>query len=268
MKKRISKIILLALTFAVAVSAFSITAFAENALSVYIYDGASLLTEEQYNELNTKAAEISHRYRCAVHIVTTDDPEVNESNIQQYAEDMYLYNSIFGYGSGRDGFMLMIDRYNRCYWLQAYGEYANFALTDYGKEQMSSQFTDNFGSDDWYGGLADYISYAETVLSAAESGKPVDIYRKEKKDMGAGAYGISAVIGAIASWIVCGKFKREMHTAVHSSEADRYMDNINSEIYFRDDNFVFAAHAKEKLESSGQGTTVNSRGFSGKGGKF
>ena len=265
MKNRISKIILIVIIFAVTVSAFSFTVFAENALSVYIYDGATLLTEEQYDELNTKATEISHRYRCAVHIVTTDDSEVDESNIQQYAEDMYLYNSIFGYGSGRDGFMLMLDRYNRCYWLLAYGEFGNFALTDYGKEQRSSQFTDNFGSDDWYGGFADYLSYAETVLSAAESGKPVDIYKKEKKDMGVG---ISAIIGAIASWIVCGKFKREMRTAVYSSEADRYMDNINSEIYYRDDKFVFAAHSKEKLESSGEGTTVNSRGFSGKGGKF
>ena len=211
----------------------------------------------------------SEKYGCAVHFVVTDDPSVNYDNIQLYSEDMYLESPALGYGEGKDGVMLVLCTADRCYWLLAYGEKGNYAFTDYAKDWMSEHFVDEFGDDDWYGGFKDYITDCDYILGEAAKGTPVDI----DNDIGVEAYGFALVAGLIIALIVCSVFKSQMKTANIATRATDYLDKANVDILFRNQLFRYSTVTRTKIEtdnssSSGGGTTVNSRGFSGKGGKF
>jgi len=97
--------------------------------SPYGYDRAGLLTPDQYEELNEMAARISEEYSCGVYFVLTDDPQVSADTIQEYAQEMYLQTDEMGYGQDKDGVLLVLGTYQRCYWLLAYGSVGNYAMT-------------------------------------------------------------------------------------------------------------------------------------------
>jgi len=269
MKNKLFRLISLSVVLALAVSIFAAGVNAETAQRQYVYDPVYLLTDSEYAELNAMAAETSEKYGCAVHFVVTDDPAVNYDNIQIYSEDMYLESPALGYGEGKDGVMLVLGTADRCYWLLAYGEKGNYAFTDYAKDWMSEHFVDEFSDDAWYGGFKDYITDCDYILGEAAKGTPVDI----DNDIGVEAYGFALVAGLIVAFIVCSVFKSQMKTANIATRATDYLDKANVDILFRNQLFRYSTVTRTKIEtdnssSSGGGTTVNSRGFSGKGGKF
>lgn len=268
MKKNILRVSALTLIIILLMAVSGAGAFAAQQ---YVYDPVYLLNDEEFSELNDKAARISETYGCGVHFVITDDPQVNSDTIQEYSEDMYLESPALGYGESKDGFLLVLGTYDRCYWLLAYGPYGNYALTDYGKDWMSENFLGYFGVDDWYGGFDQYLTDCEYVLQSAAEGTPVDVYYD---DMGAAeAYPAGGLIGLVTAFITCRIFKRQMSNVGRASRAEDYLDVANVEILHRSDRFVRRdvvrrKRESEKKEGSRGGTTVNSRGFSGKGGKF
>jgi len=266
---------LFALTIAVLLTAnfAGLKTFAVNEHGQYIFDDAGMLTAEEFENLNSYAKQISEYYECGVHILTTDSEEADEYNIQMFAEDEYLRYTDYGWGEDKDGFLLVLGTYDRSYWLLAYGPWGNYALTDYAKDEMANQFLDNFRNDDWAGGFNDYLSYANYVLDCASQGQPVDVYYdREETDVGVEAYAFAAVIGLIAALITCSRYKKQMRTAVIATKADAYVDVGDINMRVRKDIFRYETEDRERIEEDNDknrgGTTVNSRGFSGKGGKY
>ena len=276
MKNRIFRLSALSIVFSLIITIFSTAVCAQSNYVPYVYDPAYLLDDAQYMELNQLAAETSEKHGCAVHFVITDDPAVNLYNIQQYSEDLYLATPALGYGEGKDGVMLVLGTYDRCYWLLAYGEKGNFAFTDYCKDWMSERFLDNFGNDDWYGGFEQYILDCDYALEQAATGKPVDVYY-EAEDIGAEGYALAFVVGLLVALITCTIFKSQMKTANISTRAAGYVLRDGITFTRKDQRFTHSTVTRTRIEensnsssggSSRGGTTVNSRGFSGKGGKF
>jgi len=266
---------LFALTIAVLLTAnfAGLKTFAVNQHGQYIFDDAGMLTADEFESLNSYAKQISEYYECGVHILTTDSEEADEYNIQMFAEDEYLRYTDYGWGEDKDGFLLVLGTYDRSYWLLAYGPWGNYALTDYAKDEMANQFLDNFRNDDWAGGFNDYLSYANYVLDCASQGQPVDVYYdREETDVGVEAYAFAAVIGLIAALITCSRYKKQMRTAVIATKADAYVDVGDINMRVRKDIFRYETEDRERIEEDNDknrgGTTVNSRGFSGKGGKY
>lgn len=245
----------------------------ELALS-YGYDSAGLLSADQYEELNAKAAQITQTYGCGVHFVLTDDPQVDADTVQEYAEQMYLQTDAMGYGPEKDGVLLVLGTYHRCYWLLAYGSAGNYAMTDYAKEWMCENFLDEFAQNDWYGGISQYLEDCEYVLSQAAAGTPVDVYYDE--DMGVEAYGFAFPVGLVAAWIVGHILKSQMKTANRSYQASHFVGAKGPEFTLRNEQFLHRTVTRKKRQeekrsggdSNRGGTTVNSKGFSGKGGSF
>ncbi len=273
--KFFGKLFALALTLVLVANFASVKGFAINDYGQYIFDDAGMLTDAEFNSLNDYARQISEYYQCGVHIITTNDESVDEYTIQQYSEDTYLQYIDFGWGEDKDGFMLVMSTYDRSYWLLAYGPWGNYALTDYGKDEMANQFLDNFRNNDWYGGFNDYLSYANYVLDCASNGQPVDVYYDvEETDIGAEAYGVAAVFGMIIAAFMCSSYKKQMRTAVLATGAAEYIADGGIDMRVRRDSFKFVTRSEARIapdndnNRSRGGTTVNSRGFSGKGGKY
>ena len=249
----------------------------------YIYDEAGILTSSERGVLESRAAEVSEEYDCAVYIVTVwDYREYGSGTVRSVAESIFEENG-FGLGAEGSGAMLLMSMEDRDYALIAHG-YGNIAFTDYGKDRLSDEFLDDFRRDDWYQGFADYISYAGTMLEQARNGEPLDVgstggggpHRGGLRDR-LGVFGsiiVIVAIPALIALIVCTVLKRNMKSVRKAEKADFFAVPGSMELYASEDRFTHITQTRVKVESDsdhhggGGGTSVNSRGFSGKSGKF
>lgn len=248
----------------------------------YVYDEAGILASSERAALESRAEEISEAYDCAVYIVTVwDHREYGSGDVRAVAESIYTDND-FGLGTEGSGVMLLLSMEDRDYALIAHG-YGNTAFTDYGKERLEEEFLDDFRRDDWYGGLADYISYSGTMLQQARSGEPLDVNGAYHRSFFGGlrdrlgAFGliiVIVVIPALIALIVCTILKRNMKSVKKAEKADFFAVPGSMRLQISEDRFTHITQTRVKVESDsdhhggGGGTSVNSRGFSGRSGKF
>lgn len=237
----------------------------------FVTDAAEILTDEEWLALDDRAEEISEQYECGVYIIVVDDftrCPGGDKNIRTAAKTMYQDYTL-GYGEEQSGELLVLSMAERDYWLLAYG-YGNTAFTDYGKDQLSKIFLDDFGRDDWYGGLSDYLEKSASMLKSARAGKSLDV-DSNPLILFAGI-GISLLLGCGLALLLCWFLKeRLMKSVAVKTEADSYLAAGSVEITNRQDLFTHTTQTRTKIEkdSGGSGgTTVDSDGFSGKGGKF
>lgn len=236
----------------------------------FVTDAAGLLTDQQWAELEEQAKNISQRYQCGVYIILLDDftEYTHDDTIYEAAKTIYKAYDL-GYGTERSGELLMLSMAERDYTLIAYG-YGNTAFTDYGKDKLADAFLDDFGDDDWYSGLSDYLEKSESMLRAARGGKPVDVDSNPLIVIVGTA--IALVVGCGLAMLLCWKLEQvQMRSVAAKTEADAYLRAGSLEITNRQDLFTHTTRVRTKIESSsggGGGTSVGSSGFSGKSGKF
>ena len=233
----------------------------------FVYDESDVLTADEERLLEDYASEISTQYGCGIYIVTVRDYWEYGGSVRDAAENIFLDNG-FGLGSEADGVMLLLSMAERDYALIAHGSLGNRAFTDYGKDLLSGEFLDDFRYDDWFDGFEDYIAVSADFLQAESEGTPVD------RGGSGGSGGISGVffllIPAAVAGVSCGAMAASMKTARVKRNADDYILRKGIRITGRHDRFVNRTVVRQKIEnqSSSGGTRVNSRGFSGKSGKF
>lgn len=232
----------------------------------FVFDEADLLAAEEERGLEDLAGSISYNYGCGVYIVTVWDYGVHGSNVREAAENFFLNNGL-GLGSEANGVLLMLSMAERDYALIAHGSIGNGAFTDYGKDVLSDAFLDDFGDNEWYSGFYDYGSYSAEFLEAFQQGTPVDVGQDEGDDVVLALVMILLIPAAIAG-IACGIMASSMKTARQKTQADDYRQGV--QLTGRHDMFLTRTVVRQKIESSSSsgGTSVGSRGFSGKSGKF
>ena len=98
-------------------------------------------------------------------------------------------------------------------------------------------------------------------------------YDTADTDIGPEAYGVAAIIGMIVAAITCSSYKKQMRTAVAATKADAYVVAGDIDMRVNKDIFRYDTVDRKRINNddnnrSRGGTTVNSRGFSGKGGKY
>ncbi len=274
-KRRIICLFLTALLFLMLCTAAS-AADAGDQLG-YVTDAAGYLSESETAELEELARQISEKHSCGVYIVVLNDYEEYSRHIETCAEELYQYFHM-GWGEDHDGVLLIMSMKQREYDIAAYGDFGNYAFTDYGKEYLSQSFLDNFRRDDWYGGFRDYLNTAENMLASAREGEPLDLVIEEREpvEMSSAAKLLFAVLpSSAAAFLVCGRDKRKMKTAVSKRTAEEYVIPGSVHLYLERDQFINRTRTVQIIQEherssghSGGGTTVNSAGFSHHSGKF
>ena len=236
-----------------------------------VVDAAGLLTPEQLDGLNARAEALSAQYGCEVIAVTVGT--LGGSTVGSFAESVYLDYG-YGYGPDKSGVMLLLSMEDRDYDILAYG-YGNTAFTDYGKDQLEDRFLPALGRDDWYGGLSAYIDACGDYLEAAAQGRPIDIAAVQA-DPGAVLIRdilLALVIGFVPALVTVLIMRGSMKSAKLQRTADQYMEPRGVYIHLREDQFLRkdVRRIRRDPPSSGGsrgGTSVNSRGFSHRSGKF
>ncbi len=261
----------------------SYTTYSGNPMAqlAFVTDEAGLLDEQQRIELEARAAELSAAEECGVYIVIVEDYSYYASGDILYFAESIFTEYFMGWGEDRDGIVLVLSMADRDYGLLAHGSKGNAAFTDYGKQVLSEAFLDDFRNDDWNGGLTDYVETAELMLQRYDQGRPVDVNDKlelPKEEKGFSLFSLLIILG-IPSGVaaaVCGVFKSQMKTAVKKTQASDYISSEGLDLRIRQDYFTHRTEHRELIQQNnsssrgigGGGTTVNSRGFSGRSGKF
>ena len=267
MRKRLFSLLLLVLLFA----AFSCSASAESSLP-YVTDMAGILSSSEVQALEASAAQISEEYNCGLYIIVLDDFRKYSYKYDVYdaAQEIYQQYNL-GLGYERNGMLLLLSMNERDFAVAAYGNSAHTAFTDYGKELVINSFLPELGNNFWYAGLNDYLTTSASLLKSAAEGNPVDVPETE---LCFGAkLGIVLLLPAIIALCVCGVFKAQMKTAKLQNFASEYVDessfklDINKDVYINR-TVVTTPIPKSEPNHNGGGTTINSAGFSGRGGKF
>ncbi len=242
-----------------------------NAQLDYVTDDAGLLTAEEREELEQKAARISETYECGTYIYTLDDfTAYGHSDAKEFAKDVYRQYDL-GWGEDRDGILLLLSMSDRDYALIAYGDFGNQSFTDYGKSQMEDHFLAEFGNNDWKDGFEEYLEDCEEYLELSWEGTPYDADTEESVWMN---ILFVLVIPCVISGVICLIFLSQMKAAVRQGDADAYVMQNGIHIRVREDRFTHETVTRRKIESSsgsgggGGGTSVDRDGFSGSSGKF
>ncbi len=256
--------------------------------AVYVADEAGLLSPEDESALNDWAREVSEEHGCGVYIITVEDyRDYNGQSVYEAAKTLYTDRDL-GLGAASSGVLLLLSMDDRDYYLVAYGD-GNRVFTDYGKEELAEEFLDDFADDDWMAGFEDYIDESDWMLYLAAEEEPLDVdggydayaegYEASFFDRLASMFYLTPLgivftlgISALAAWLVCWLVKRPMRSVAARAEAGEYVAPGGVDIRIREDRFTHRTESRRKIErddsGSGGGTTVDSDGFSGHGGKF
>ena len=258
MKKRFVLAMVLCIALCLAFGGAALASSAGNSLG-YVNDAVGLLSLDEQQELETTAAQLAERYGCGVYVIIVDDyTDYTNGSTRDFAKETYI-NYDLGVGEDKNGILLVLSISDRDYYLLTKGDIANAAFTDYGQEQLTQEFLDDFRYDNWFAGFRDYMSTAGQYLEAAENGTGVNIL-------------FIVVIPCLISLAVCGIFAAQMKTARRQTGARGYISHGGVDMRVTQDQFLYHTetrqHIPDKSDAPSGGTTVDSQGFSGRGGKF
>ena len=262
MKRLFSVFLAAVLLMALAVPACA----AEN----YIYDEAGLLTEEDRAKLNDTAREISQRTGCGVYFLSIPDYTVSGKDTI-YDTAVWLFEQMgLGTGENKDGVLLVLSMANRDYSLIAHS-FGDTALTDSGKDYITEACLDEFGEDEWYYGVYDYLNATDSLLTRARKG---DIYDRDVVSSES-QWIWSLVVGLVLALIVCLTQTAMQKKKVRvQTQALGYLKGGSVNITHRSERYTHTTETRVKINtdkdnSSGGGSySHSSGGYSGKSGKF
>ena len=233
-----------------------------------VSDEVGLLSDEELIMLNEKAAIISEQYSCDVAITIVKD--IGAKNVVDYAMDFYEEHD-FGYGVEKSGALLLLSMSGRDYAFIAYG-YGNTAFTDYGKDVLIDNYVlPELKNNNYHAAFIKYLDKAAEYLSMARNGEPFDRNNSTKEKNVGGAIFIMALISCTIALITCLIWRAQMKSAVFQKSANSYIAPSGLNLTLSRDVFLRQSVVRVPIQtssSSGGGTTVNSRGYSSKSGKF
>lgn len=243
----------------------------------FVYDEANLLSDSEEASLEDAARAVSQTYGCGVYLAAVDNYlDYSTASVYEAAKTFYRQNNL-GLGESSTGILLFLSMDDRDYWLVAYGDQAHAAFTDYGKEAMAEAFLDDFGSNDWYHGFADYIDICGEYLALEQAGTPVDVGSDpvaEELSLGeqiAGSLLIAVIPALVIATIFCLIARAKMKSAKIGTEARAYVTRNGVRLTVNEDHYLrttVTRTPRPKNNNSGGGTSIGSDGFSGSGGKF
>lgn len=232
----------------------------------YIFDNSDLLTFDEWEKLEARAADISQRHGCGVYVAFVDDfTEYGYGNdVYKTTYQLYHVNEL-GMGENRDGIIILLSMADRDYAMFVYGENAEKAFDKYGQEQLEDTFLGYFGDNDWYNGVSSYLDTCDEYLTLAEEGNPV---RKNTLPM----YIIVVVASCAISGFICLMLKQRMQTVHKKAEANEYVADGGLQLTEQYDRYTHTTETRRKVnndsDSSGGTSSCSGGGGSGRSGKF
>lgn len=258
---------LLALLLCVAMA---VPAFATSDMPRLV-DGAGLLTDTQQSQLLDMLDEISRRQQVDVVVVTTGS--LGGQTAMSFADDCY---DAFGYGFGsdRDGILLLISMEDRDWRITTCG-FGMTALTDAGIGYISDQFLPDLSDGEYAGAFTTYADLCDAFITQAKTGQPYDGSHMPKAPFNAVMRLLIAMgIGLAVAFIVTGSMRSKLKTVRRQAAAASYVRANSMRLTENRDMFLYntvtRTEKSRSSDSSGSSSHTSSSGqtHGGGGGKF
>lgn len=230
----------------------------------HILDTSNLLSHEEWEELESRAEDISNRQHCGIYFAMVDDyTEYRDGSVFEVTYQLY-HNNQLGVGDGRDGVIVLLSMEERDYAMFVYGEYAEYAFDEYGQEKLEEKFLGFFEYDDWYGGISHYLDACDEFLTKSDEGDPV---RPSYWANILLVTGLSCLVsGAVCFWLL-----RSMKTVRAKDKANTYVSKGGLHLTQQLDQFSHTTVTRTKIQKESSGGSTHSEsggGGSGRSGKF
>ena len=264
MKKTVSLLLMLVLLLSLAVPAA--------AQGQYIFDEADILSDDQEAELQQQAEEIADAWDCGVYFISIDDfSETGEDDAYEAAKTLFIDWEL-GLGEDGSGVLLMMSMNNRKMALIAHG-YGNAAITDSKNQAIRDTIKVSFKNDDWYQGVSDYLSEADSYLRyAREEGiteEDTVVYTEAPAGFRLLGIVICFLLALLGASLVTGALKGQLKSVAKKAEAVGYESAGALNLRVREDRYthtttsrVYSPESSDD-DSGGDSTSVDSDGFSG-----
>ena len=241
-----------------------------------MYDGAGVLTEDEDNELEDALEELSLRQSFDVTIASIESLEsVNADSMEQYADDLYDYCQ-FGYGTDRDGVLLLVSVGDRKWHLSTCG-YGITAFTDAGIQYLGQQLTPFMAEGDYAGAFRTFVQWADDYVTAAREGHPYDVNTLPREPLSPMYLVLALGIGLVLAWVIVGVMKGQLRSVAFQENAASYVREGSMKLTNQRDLFLYrdvqrTKHVEEtdSDSSGGSSTHTSSSGTThgGGGGSF
>ena len=232
-------------------------------------DQAAILSDAQYDDLLERLDSLSEREKFDIAIFIEDTySDYNYDDIVEFSDD--AYDSLgYGYGSNRDGVMLVLIMDTRDLYLTTCG-YGIDVVTDAGREYIFDQIKGYFSDGDYYGGFSAFIDLMDDFIAKAKSGEPYDTKNLPRKPFSKSWILISPVVGFIVSMFVVGSMKAKLKTIRPASAAGSYVRDNSLNVNLSRDLYLYRNVSRTKRSSSessgGSSTHTSSSGTTHGGG--
>ena len=147
MKKLLSVVFVLSLCLALSVTAFA-------AEAPRLYDGADLLADSEEKELLSRINEVSDAFEVEIVIATFET--IGDYSADDYTKDYYHENG-YGYGTGRDGVLLLLDMEERDYRIFSYGPIGEAAITESDIESIGEQVASFLSDGEYFTAFSTFV---------------------------------------------------------------------------------------------------------------
>ena len=229
----------------------------------YIFDFAGCLPPDSRTEMEARAEEISKHHSCGVYAVFVDDYRVYGSDDVYRAAYQFYHDRQLGLGEERNGVIILLSMQPRKYAMFIYGKNAEYAINEYGAEQLEERFLSLFSGGSWYSGVSEYLAACDEYLTLAEAGKPV-------REMPWAVLGIVVIVSCLIAGGVCKVLKMNMKTVRRGAAADEYVTADGLTLTESSDRFLYTTETRTKIKddssgSSGGGSTSIRSGGGGHG---
>ncbi len=261
MKHNFVKAALFILVFSLILSASALLAGAKAPL---LADNASILSEEESNEILSLLQDISARQEYDVIVVTVDS--LDGEDIVEYAKHHYTSMN-YGYGEDKSGTMLLVAMDEREYALISHGEGRDI-IPDEGA--ISDEFLFHLKTN----------SYASAFRAFANSAdeRITDFRNPETGDSGKDSFPwvkavlISLAVGLVAALVTTAAMKSKLKTVRHRDYAREYVRKGSFNLTHSRDLYLYSTVTRvpkpKPNNNGGKGNSFRGGSFSGSRGKF
>ncbi|MDD2956261.1 MAG: TPM domain-containing protein [Oscillospiraceae bacterium] len=241
-----------------AASAEPVSVIPSSRLRARLIDEADLLSDEEEASLLATLDEISERQQCDVVVATLSS--LNGKSSTACADDFYDHNG-FGFGSGRDGILLLICPQERDWAISTTGACIHM-FTDAGQEYMVDQFKPYLSDEDYGEAFLTFAVLCDRFITQAKNGEAYDSDNMPKTPPSFGWLGISLLLGVVAAVITTAIMRSQLSSVRPQPAADDYIRAGSMNVTERADTFLYRhvskrERPKESSSSGGGGSSVH-----------
>lgn len=237
-------------------------------------DEADLLSAADERTLLDELDEISERQQVDIVVVTVNSLE--GMSAMEFADDFYDYCG-YGFGSERDGILLLISMEEREWYISTTG-FGITAVTDAGVEYISEKFADSLSEGDYAGAFTIFAGQCDDFITQARTGEPYDEGNLPKRPFGfAMHFAVTFGAGLVIALILTEVMRSRLKTVNSKWAADDYVRHGSVQLTRRNDLFLYHHVSRRERpkenrshSSGGSSTHRSSSGarHGGGGGKF